>query len=116
MLVVQAWLLVACGSGTGSIGAVLGKNNETNRIYVRDVPPGLGAAQAGLFAGDEIVMINGVFVRDLATDALRALLRGEVSSTVNLTVVRGQEVVHATIRRTPLKEPETKPAEEKLKE
>jgi C-terminal processing protease CtpA/Prc len=108
--------IASCGSTTGSIGAVLGRNNETNRLYVREVPPALGAAQAGLLEGDEIVMVNGVFVRDMSTDGLRNVLRGDVASRVELTIVRGEDVIHATVQRTPLREPETKPVEEKLKE
>src|SRR5436305_14558772 len=38
----------ACGSSTGSVGAVLGKNVHTGRLFVREVPPGMAAAVSGL--------------------------------------------------------------------
>lgn len=111
-------LLVAatgCGAGSGSIGAMLGRDNETRALYVRDVPPGLAAAHAGLLPGDEIVMIEGVYVRDLSAKEIRNRLRGELGSTVELTVIRGREVLHVHVTRTELREHDiVRPKEEKL--
>src|SRR5690242_9449913 len=51
-------LLIVCALGCasswkGSVGAVLGKDNRTGRVFVREVPSGMGAARAGLEEGDE---------------------------------------------------------------
>src|SRR5262249_42857983 len=55
----------ACGgSSTASVGAILGRDNETHALHVRDVPPGLAADKAGLRPGDEVLMIDGFFVKD----------------------------------------------------
>jgi C-terminal processing protease CtpA/Prc len=106
----------ACGAPiVGSIGAVLGRDNDTHALYVRDVPAGLGADRAGLLPGDEIVMINGVHVRDLSPRDVRARLRGEVGSAVELTVVRGNEVLEVQVIRGELRaHEEIRPPEEKL--
>jgi C-terminal processing protease CtpA/Prc len=111
-------LLVAatgCGTSSGSIGAVLGRDNETQALYVRDVPPGLAAAHAGLLPGDEIVMVEGVYVRDLSAKEVRNRLRGELGSTVELTVIRGREVLRVHVTRTELRKHDIiRPKEEKI--
>lgn len=96
--------LSACAAlgGPGTIGAVLGRDNESRALFVREAPPGLGAEQAGLRPGDEIVMIDGHYVKDLTSNDLRARLRGASGTTVALTVVRGDEVRHVVVKRAPL--------------
>ncbi|MBL8742213.1 MAG: PDZ domain-containing protein [Myxococcales bacterium] len=92
----------AAGSEIGSIGAVLGRDEETNELYVREVASSAPSA-AGLMVGDEIVMIDGVFVRGLSKNDLRLAMRGQVGSPVRVTVVRGAQVEHLTIKRTAIK-------------
>jgi len=106
----------ACSGGSvGSVGAVLGRDNDTHALYVRDVPPGMGAERAGLLPGDEIVMIDGLHVRDLSSADVRARLRGEVGSAVELTVVRGGEVLAVRVTRGELRaHEEIKPKEERI--
>lgn len=99
----------------GSIGAVLGRDNDTHAVYIREAPEGLGAEQAGLLPGDEIVMINGIYVRNLNKRELASLLRGEVGTTVDLTVLRGQNVKRVRVKRSEIREREdVKPKEETL--
>ncbi|WP_437277023.1 PDZ domain-containing protein [Sorangium sp. So ce375] len=112
-----ALLLVAagCTASVGSIGAVLGRDNESQALYVRDVPQGLAAERAGLIPGDEIMMIDGVYVRDLSSAAVRDRLRGAVGSAVELTVVRGGDVRRVRVVRTELRAHEgIKPREEQI--
>ncbi len=78
---------------------MFGRDNDTRSLYVREVPPGLAAAGAGLLPGDQIVMIEGLFVRDLDAKTIREKLRGEVGSTVALTVLRGEKVLHVRVSR-----------------
>lgn len=95
---------LACGGSAevGSIGAILGREEESRAVYVRDVPD--ADTESPLLAGDEIVMVDGVYVRDLSTSELRKRLRGAPGSRVKLTVLRGSDVVRLEVVRTALKE------------
>jgi carboxyl-terminal processing protease len=106
----------ACGgAAVGSIGAVLGRDNETRALYVRDVPLGMAADRAGLVPGDEILMIDGIYVRDLTEKDIRARLRGEIGSAVELTVVRGNDVRNVRVTRGELRQrEEIAPREERI--
>lgn len=112
MLIAVAASAAGCAQGPGSVGAVLGRDNETRALHVREVAPGLGAARAGLLPGDEIVMIDGLYVRDLRAADVRARLRGEAGTTVALTVLRGDEVRHVKVTRAPLRERKAPPPRE----
>lgn len=70
---------------------------------MRDAPPGLGGAKAGLLPGDVIIAIDGEDVRDLSPDEVRDRLRGVVGTTVRLTVERDGQILHATVERAPFK-------------
>jgi len=94
------------------VGAVFGRDNETNALYVRDVPPGLGAEEAGLLPGDQVVMIDGLYVRDMDEREIRRKLRGEVGSTVALTVLRGDEVRRVSVVRSALRKQKVLPPRE----
>src|SRR5262249_21394978 len=89
----------ACGGGVGSIGAVLGRDNDSGALYVREVPKGMAAAKAGLVPGDRVLMIDGVYVNQLDAKDIRAKLRGDIGSSVELTVVRGTEVRRVKLTR-----------------
>ncbi|HTJ80759.1 MAG TPA: PDZ domain-containing protein [Polyangiaceae bacterium] len=97
-------LVTACSGApaTGSIGAVLGRDEESHAVFVRDVPE--TSQQPDLLPGDELVMVDGTFVRDLSTKELRKRLRGEPGTKVKVTLLRGASVVRVELTRTPLKE------------
>lgn len=104
LLVVLA--LVACANQRpGSIGVLLTRDNETGALYVRDLSPGLAGERAGLLPGDEIIMIDGRYVRELDALRIRTMLRGDVGTAVRLTVVRGDLVLRMRVARTELREP-----------
>jgi C-terminal processing protease CtpA/Prc len=109
-------LTAACaGPGIGSIGAVLGRDRDTGALHVRDAPEGMGAADAGLLPGDQVKMIDGVLCDNLDKNHIQALLRGEIGTKVQLTVVRGEQVLHIEVTRGALRKPEAPaPAEEKI--
>jgi C-terminal processing protease CtpA/Prc len=104
------WLAVAlatlggCASQKGTIGAQLGRRDD-GRLYIREVPPGLAAAKAGLKAGDEVTLIDGRDVRTFDEKGLHAILSGNVGETVKLTLLRGEQVIHVTLVRTPAPRP-----------
>jgi S1-C subfamily serine protease len=118
LLVVAPALFGCGGSGIGSIGAVLGRDPENGALHVRGVPEGNAADLAGVLPGDEIVFVDGRDVRELEVPALRALLRGEPGSKVDLTLLRDGRVVRVRVARAPLAAtPPKKPeGEEKMEE
>lgn len=93
-------LEVGCAGRGGTIGSVLVQKSG-GRLFLEDVPEGLGAAQAGLREGDEILLIEGRDVRELSPTEIHELLAGPVGETVRLTVVRGERVLRVAVARTP---------------
>ncbi len=95
-------LVLGCGGGgPGTIGAALGQRTD-HRLFVRSLPPGEGGERAGLLVGDEIVAIDGKDVRVMTQDDVRRAVRGEVGSTMVLTIVRQDERRAIKVVRTPL--------------
>lgn len=93
-------LVAACATGRGTIGAVIAQDSDSGRLFLRDVPPSLAAGQANLKPGDEILLIDGLDVRRLDPEQINALLTGDVDSPVKLTVIRQEQVLRVTLRRT----------------
>jgi C-terminal processing protease CtpA/Prc len=94
--------LGGCGSSTGSVGALLGKDVHTGRLYVREVPPGMAAALAGIRDGDEVIAIDGEPVGDMPPGEVHRRLEGKVGSKVTLLVVRDGVTKKIVVERTPL--------------
>jgi len=91
---------LGCGPGAvGSVGAVLSRDTHTGALHVHEAPDGLASANAGILPGDQVKMIDGVLVDDLDSRRIKAMLRGPVGSTVTLTVVRGDDVLHMALAR-----------------
>src|SRR5688572_29167869 len=79
---------IACGPAPhGTIGAILGQQKD-GRVFIRDAPPDLAAAQAGLRTGDELLFVDGVQASNLSPEQLSELLGGPVGAPVELTVLR----------------------------
>lgn len=93
-------LLADCLPQKGTIGAVIAQDDESGRLFLREVPPGLAAARADLKAGDEILLIDGQDVRFMDAKQINAVLVGEVDSTVKLTLIRDEQVLRVTLKRT----------------
>jgi C-terminal processing protease CtpA/Prc len=92
-------------SAVGSIGAMLGKDNQTGQLFVREVPPGMGAAVAGVREGDEVIAIDGAPVDAMSPTEVHQRLEGGVGTNVVLRVVRGGVTYKITIVRGPLATP-----------
>ncbi|MBN1607844.1 MAG: PDZ domain-containing protein [Polyangiaceae bacterium] len=69
-------------------------------LVVREVPHGLGASKAGLEPGDQVLLIDGKDVRAMSAAQIHQALSGDVGQPVKLTVVRGDEVVRLTVKRS----------------
>jgi len=97
-----AFVIGACASAApGTIGALLGKRTD-GRLFVRGIPPGQGADLAGLEIDDEILAIDGQSVKDLSEDDVRKAVRGNVGSTLTLTVDRGGQKRDVKVQRSPI--------------
>lgn len=94
-----AALVASCQPAVGSLGAVLGRDRETAVVVLREVVEGGAADRAGLAPGDELVRIDGERARSLSAEQLRQKLRGEVGSTMDLTVARGDVVLRVRVVR-----------------
>src|SRR5688572_28857295 len=77
-----------CGSSApGTIGAALGQKTD-RRLFIRSLPAGEGAEQAGVLGDDEILSIDGKDVRAMTQEDVRRAVRGDVGSTMTLTILR----------------------------
>jgi C-terminal processing protease CtpA/Prc len=90
----------SCYPQRGTVGAQFGRDAD-GHTFVRDVPPGLGAAKAGIRDGDEVLLIDGRDVRTLSDVEIHRILSGERGSYVRLTLVRGKEIIRTAVERTP---------------
>ena len=98
-------LSLACTKAPGSIGAVLAQAKDDGHVTIREVPPGLPAAAAGVEVGDEILLIDGRDVRAMSPDQIHRALEGDVGSTVRLTLLRRARIERVEVRRGPLRTP-----------
>jgi carboxyl-terminal processing protease len=89
-------LLAACGAPrwSGGIHALLAWSERA--VRVTEVPAGGPAERAGLRAGDVIFAIDRKPIAGLSSEQVRALLSGEVGSSVELEIERDGE--HQTLR------------------
>ncbi len=87
----------------GSVGAMLGKDVHNGRLFVREVPPEMAAAQAGVRDGDEVIAVDGVPVAEMSPTEVHHRLEGVVGSKVVLLIVRDGETRKIEVVRGPLK-------------
>ena len=66
---------------------------------VERVFKGSGAEKGGMIKGDMIKAVNGVSVKGKDIDEIAAMIKGELNSSVNITVVRENKDIDLTIQR-----------------
>jgi predicted metalloprotease with PDZ domain len=93
---------MGCAAATGSVGAMLGKDDHSGRLFVREVPPGMAAAGAGLRDGDEVLSIDDVPVGDMSPAEVHQRLEGKVGSKVVLAISRDGTTQRIEVVRGPL--------------
>ncbi|MBQ4575922.1 MAG: S41 family peptidase [Clostridia bacterium] len=86
------------GEGQG-IGVLVIQNDEYNVIEVISVMPNSGALEAGIEPGDLIIGIDGQDAAQLGYYNSVAAVKGEIGTTVKLTVLRGNETLEFEVLR-----------------
>ncbi len=91
------------GNIGGGIGAEIGRRNNRPTVLrtLSDTP----ASQSGLLAGDTIYAVNDLSAEGWSVDDTVNKIRGEVGTTVKLTVGRGAAVKDFTMTRTKITAP-----------
>ncbi len=85
------------GNIGGGIGAEIGiRNNKTTIIRVLDSNP---AKKAGLMAGDVILKVNDQSTDGWTVQQAVAKIRGDVGTTVKLSIQRGNDIKDYTVTR-----------------
>jgi C-terminal processing protease CtpA/Prc len=88
----------------GTIGAALGKRTD-GRLFVRRAPFGQAADKAGIEVDDEIIAIDGRPVKEMGEDDVRKAVRGDVGSTLLVTVEHEGKRRDVKVQRTASFEP-----------
>lgn len=85
------------GNIGGGVGAELSLRSE--RVTVIRLLKGNPAEKAGVAVGDIITKVNDESIEGLTIDAAVAKIRGEVGTTVKLTILRGDQTKEFSITR-----------------
>jgi carboxyl-terminal processing protease len=84
----------------GSYGGIGASSSFLNKeLFVREVYEGTPAQKAGLKAGDQIIKIDNVWVKDFEGKAINSLLKGLPDTKVNVKVNRNDEKIDIEIIR-----------------
>ena len=70
---------------------------DEDTFMVERVFKGSGAEKGGMIKGDMIKAVNGVSVKGKDIDEIAAMIKGELNSSVNITVVRENKDIDLTI-------------------
>ena len=83
----------------GGIGVYLSEEKETGRFIIANTFKDEPGDKAGLKAGDIITHVNDESVEDMTLEDLSEIVKGEVGTTVKLTVYRDGKKLEFTIER-----------------
>jgi carboxyl-terminal processing protease len=87
--------------GYGGIGILMEDRNNTV-VVIHPFKDGPGA-KAGIKAGDQILSIDGVLVKEMDLDKAMNKLRGEIGSSVNVKLQRGSDIYTRNLKREKVK-------------
>jgi len=90
----------------GGVGIVVRPNEDLN-VMVVSVIPGNPADDVGILPGDVFIEVDSQNVEGFSTDAVAQLVRGEVGTTVDLTMFRPEtsELMSFTVNRAIIETP-----------
>lgn len=81
------------------IGVTISVREDNKGFDVLQVEPGGPAQEAGVQPGDIMTHVEGQHVSELGLDAATNLVKGKEGTTVNLTFLRGEQVLELTMER-----------------
>ena len=82
------------------IGVTVTVTEDGSGLLVEKVEPNSGAAEAGIVAGDTIILVGETPISELGLEGATNQIRGEEGTTINLTILHeGKEVVMDVLRR-----------------
>lgn len=89
----------------GGIGALIRRRDD--KVYISEPYEGYPAMKAGIWAGDEIVQVEGRTVAGMETDEVSKLLKGQAGTPVKVLLRRGtaEPTLH-TLTREEIKIPD----------
>jgi carboxyl-terminal processing protease len=87
----------------GGIGVEISLRN--NQITIIQTLPNNAAIKAGLLANDVILKVNGKSTAGWTVNQVANLIRGDVGTTVNLTIKRGSETKNYIVTRQTINNP-----------
>ena len=94
----QAYQEASSNSYVG-VGITVQAREDQLGLDIIEVTAGGPAFEAGLQAGDRLTAVNGTSVMEMDIDATADLIRGEEGSSVELTVVRGEQTMTVSVVR-----------------
>ena len=88
----------------GGIGVVVEYDHTNETIMINTVYPDSPAEGAGVKVGDFIHAIDGVTVEEIGYTNAVNRVRGEIGTTVELTLLRGDEYITVSMKRAEVEE------------
>ncbi len=88
----------------GGIGIVVEYNHTDETLLVTNVYIDSPAETAGIKVGDYLIAVDGKSKEEVGYMNLANLVRGEIGSTVTLTLLRGEETIIAKATRAEIEE------------
>ncbi len=85
------------------IGVTIAANSDGSGLTVQEVTAGGGAQAAGVAVGDVIIGVDGQSIAGMDLNAISELIRGEVNTTVSLTLQRNSEEITLSVKRQQIK-------------
>lgn len=88
----------------GGIGSLI--RSVDGDVYISEPYEGFPAQKSGLKAGDKILMINGITVKDKDQEDISKLLKGQSGTNVEITFERFGEIQKVSLKREEIKIPD----------
>jgi carboxyl-terminal processing protease len=89
---------------TIGIGITIVRDYTTETIQISEVQPNSPAEMAGIMTGDYMIAVDGVSIQEIGLKNVGYRIKGEVGTSVNLTLLRGEEEITVTVTREEIEE------------